>query len=103
MLRVAVVLGLLAGCVGSSPPPVSPADAARANVQITDLESGRSLLMRKCGGCHRVPLPAEHSPHDWPSKIGDMMARAHVDDQQRHLIESYLVTMASRPASTASR
>jgi hypothetical protein len=95
-LGVGLGLGLLAGCGGMSPPPVSPADAARANVQVSDLENGRSLLMRKCGGCHRVPLPAEHSPHDWPSKIGEMSARAHVDDQQRQLIESYLVTMATR-------
>lgn len=95
-VSVALGLGLLASCGGMSPPPVSPADATRANVQLADLENGRSLLMRKCGGCHRVPLPAEHRPHDWPNKIGDMTARAHVDDQQRRLIEEYLVTMASR-------
>ena len=102
MLRVAfgfLVLGIagaLSGCGGMSPPSVSPLDASRVNLQLADLQNGRSLLMRKCGGCHRVPLPAEHSPHDWPAKLGEMSARAHVDDQQRQLIEQYLVTMATR-------
>jgi cytochrome c553 len=96
MLRVAVALGLLAGCAGMSPPPAGPADATRANVQLADLQDGRSLLLRKCGGCHRVPMPTEHRAHEWPTKIHDMSARAHVDDQQRRLIEEYLVTMASR-------
>ena len=99
MFRAALALcvsGMLAACGASSPPSVSPLDANRANVQLADLQNGRSLLLRKCGGCHRVPLPTEHSPHDWPAKLGEMSARAHVDDQQRHLIEAYLVTMASR-------
>ena len=78
-----------------SPPPVSPADASRAQVQLADLENGRSLLMSKCGGCHRVPLPAEHRAPDWPTKLGEMSARAHVDEQQRHLIEAYLVAMSA--------
>lgn len=96
MFRLAVALGLLAGCVGSSPPPASPADATRANLELAELQSGRSLLLSKCGGCHRVPMPTEHRAHEWPTKIDDMSARAHVDDQQRRLIEEYLVTMASR-------
>ena len=95
MLRVAVALGLLAGCVGMSPPPASPADATRAKVELAELQSGRSLLLSKCGGCHRVPMPTEHRAHEWPTKIHDMSARAHVDDQQRRLIEEYLVTMAT--------
>ena len=98
MFRVALALcvsSMLAGC-GTSPPPVSPLDASRANLQLADLQNGRSLLLRKCGGCHRVPLPAEHSPHDWPAKLSEMSARAHVDESQRQLIEAYLVTMAAR-------
>lgn len=79
-----------------SPPPASPADAMRAKVELADLEHGRSLLLSKCGGCHRPPIPAEHPPHDWPTKLEEMSARANVDLQQRHLIEEYLVTMASR-------
>jgi len=98
MFRAALVLcvsGVLAAC-GTSPPPVSPLDASRANLQLADLQDGRSLLLRKCGGCHRVPLPAEHPSHEWPAKLSEMSARAHVDDQQRQLIEAYLVTMAAR-------
>ena len=102
MFRVALVLcalggsGALVGCGGMAPPAASPLDANRANVQLADLQNGRSLLLRKCGGCHRVPLPTEHSPHDWPAKLSEMSARAHVDESQRQLIEAYLVTMAAR-------
>jgi mono/diheme cytochrome c family protein len=96
MFRLAVVLGLLAGCAGMSPPPASPADATRAKVELAELQNGRSLLLSKCGGCHRPPMPAEHRAHDWPTKLGEMSARAHVDDQQRRLIEEYLVTMSTR-------
>jgi hypothetical protein len=79
-----------------SPPPASPADAPRANVELAELQNGRSLLLSKCGGCHRPPIPAERQPHDWPTKLQEMSARAHVDVQQRRLIEEYLVTMAAR-------
>jgi hypothetical protein len=99
MLRAALVVaawGALAGCAGSSPPPVSALDASRANVQLAELQSGRTLLMRKCGGCHRVPMPSDHTAHDWPAKLVEMSDRAKVDDQQRHLIEAYLVTMTQR-------
>ena len=96
-LSITVAWAALAGCVASAPPPASPLDASRGNVQLAELQSGRTLLMRKCGGCHRVPMPSDHAAHDWPSKLVEMADRARVDDQQRHLIEAYLVTMTRRP------
>jgi hypothetical protein len=100
MSRVAVgplliALGMLAGC-GMSPPPATAIDASRAHVELADLQQGRSLLVSKCGGCHRTPLPADHRGEAWPEKIDDMSARAKLDVTQRHLIEEYLVTMAAR-------
>ena len=93
-VTLGVALGLVAGCV-AAPPPVTAIDASRAHVELADLQRGRSLLVSKCGGCHRTPLPAEHRGAAWPEKLDDMSARAHLDDLQRHLIEAYLVTMAA--------
>jgi cytochrome c553 len=94
MRRLIVLLGL-AACSG--PPPIATAvDAQRAHVELADLEHGRTLLVAKCGGCHQVPLPSEHTAHDWPIKLGEMSARAKLDDEQRRSIEKYLVVMAPR-------
>ena len=95
MFRIVLALGLLAGC-GLSPPTATAVDASRANVALADLESGRSLLMNKCSSCHRPPMPGERVARDWPSKLDEMSRRAHLDREQRHLIEAYLVTMSAR-------
>ena len=87
---------LLSACAVGAPPPATALDASRANVALADLQSGRSLLLKKCGGCHRAPLPNEHVAREWPAKLDEMSPRSHLDGMQRHLIEAYLVTMATR-------
>jgi hypothetical protein len=101
LASLGLVIGLgaaVAGC-GMGPPPVTPADAARANVQMADLEQGRSLLISKCGGCHRTPVPAEHVAADWPKQLDDMAVRANLKPQQQELIGQYLAVMAAPPRS----
>jgi mono/diheme cytochrome c family protein len=88
------LVGMLAGC-GVSPPPVTALDASRAHIELADLQHGRSLLVSKCGGCHRPPQPSDHRGDLWPEKLDEMSPRAHLDVLQRHLIEQYLVTMAA--------
>jgi hypothetical protein len=85
----------LAGC-GMGPPTATALDASRAHVQLSELQQGRSLLLSKCGGCHRTPLPTEHRADEWPVKLEEMTGRAHLDASQRRLIETYLVTMSTR-------
>ena len=87
---------LVGACAVSAPPTVTALDASRANVALADLQSGRTLLVRKCGGCHRTPLPAEHGAREWPAMLEEMSQRSNLDLAQRHLIEAYLVTMATR-------
>jgi hypothetical protein len=91
-----VAIGALAGCGVSSPPVATPLDASRAHVELAELERGRSLLVSKCGGCHRTPLPASYRQDLWPGKLDEMSSRANLDVAQRHLIEAYVVTMAAR-------
>ena len=89
-------LALLGGC---SPglPAATPNDAARAHIQLADLQQGRSLTASKCSGCHRAPMPTDHPGDVWPQKLEEMSARSHLDANQRHLIEAYLVTLSTNP------
>jgi hypothetical protein len=90
------LLCALAGCGVRSPPSATATDASRANIQLADLQRGRSLLVTKCGNCHRTPLPGEHRASEWPGKLDEMTTRANLEGDQRHLIEEYLVTMSTR-------
>jgi hypothetical protein len=96
LLVASLALGLAgsAGCARGLPPLATTADAQRANIDLASLQQGRTLLLRKCGGCHRAPLPREHTAADWPGKLDEMSARANLDGPQRRAIEQYLVVMA---------
>ena len=98
MERLAVLLvHAAAACAPRTPPLGTASDASRANVELADLEHGRTLLIQKCGNaCHATPMPGSHPAIEWPAKLGEMADRAHLEPMQRALIEKYLVTMASR-------
>lgn len=85
-----------AGGCGGGPPVATAADAARVNRGLDELQRGRVLLVARCGGCHRPPMPSEHGVREWPQMLEEMADRAHLDAPQRQLIEAYLVTMAVR-------
>lgn len=95
MKRLAALL-LLAGACRMTPPQATSIDADRAHVELAFLQHGRSLLVTKCGNCHRPPLPTDHTAFDWPKKLDEMSMRAGLDVEQRRAIETYLVTMAQK-------
>lgn len=95
ILSAALASPWLAGC-GVGLPVATSGDASRAGLQLADLQEGRSLVAAKCGGCHRPPQPAEHRTGDWPHMLDEMATRSHLDTAERHLVEQYLVTMATR-------
>jgi len=91
------LLVVLAGCVRPAPPVATAVDADRAHVELAELERGRELLVKKCGGsCHVVPLPTQHAPAEWPRMLDEMSERSGLDGTQRRLIEQYLITMSAR-------
>ncbi len=98
MYRLVVALAAVAalGACGMSPPKATPADAQRGNVQLAELQDGRMLMVRKCGGCHAPPLPGEHAAGEWPAKLDEMADRSKLDPKQRYLIQQYFVVMATR-------
>ncbi len=90
-----LLITFMLGC-GGAPPVATVADAQRVHLELAELQQGRSLLVGKCSGCHRPPLPTDHSIAEWPGKLGEMSERAGLLGPQRHMIEEYLVTMAQR-------
>lgn len=99
-MRTLALAVIVAGsaCARTAPPHATTVDAERGNVELADLEHGRTLLVRKCGGsCHQTPLPSTHGATQWPVLLGEMAERAHVDPTERRLILNYLVVMAQAP------
>ena len=64
-----------------------------------DLERGRSLYVRRCAGCHTVPLPSVHTPAEWPEVIGEMAGRARLSPPERADIERFLVAVSAGGAN----
>lgn len=97
MLRSLAALTLAIGMVACvAPPPQATAlDAQRAHVELAQLQEGRSLLVKRCSGCHATPRPREHVAAAWPKSVSEMAARAHLDLTERGMIQQYLVVMAS--------
>ncbi len=103
MIRAALAGGLaLAAAACVALPHPSPADAVRAQARwptasATSLEEGRTTFVRRCAGCHRLPLPRHHTATDWPRLLTEMGRRAKLLPPERELIERFLVTLADRP------
>jgi hypothetical protein len=102
-MRALLLIALLGAC-GVEPPHATALDAQRSNIALEQLAEGRTLMIQKCGGCHRAPLPSEKLAAEWPKSLDEMSERSKLDGRQRKLIEQYLVVMATRSApQSASR
>lgn len=85
----------LAACGRGLPPQATAIDAEWAHVELADLSRGRALVITKCGSsCHRTPLPAQHTPREWPAVVDDMAEQAHLAARDKQLVEQYLITMS---------
>ena len=94
-------LGFVVACTSAVPRPVA-GDAALAAarwpaVQLTDLEDGRTLYLRKCGGCHRLYPPNKFSPERWQASMVEMSEKAGIGSEDRLKLEAYLWSVSSRP------
>ncbi len=67
-----------------------------------DLERGRALYVRRCAGCHAVPLPSAHTPAEWPDVLGEMAGRARLSAPERADIERFLVALSAEGASAGA-
>lgn len=105
MIAAAALAATLAGgCARSQPPPVTPADTARATarwpgITADQLQQGRVLYMERCSDCHVPVDPRAIRAELWPAHVAQMRDRAHLEPAQAELIERYLVTMAMGTAA----
>jgi len=67
-----------------------------------DLERGRTLYVRRCAGCHTVPLPSVHTPAEWPEVLGEMAGRSRLTAQERADIERFLVALSAAGTGAAA-
>ena len=90
---------LAAGCGAASPVPRPTSSDARwaaeqwPEVDREELADGRSLYVRKCGGCHSLYTPAEVVRRDWPAQFIEMSETAHLTPDEQRRIERYLVSV----------
>lgn len=99
---MAAVMGM--GCAGL--PNATQDDVAFAQAQFPGathdtLEQGRSVYAARCSGCHPLHLPSEKSPGEWVKLLPEMEDNARMKQQERDLVQAYLVTMSARSAATA--
>jgi len=94
MKRALFALVTLVACTPRLPPHATSADAERANVALSELQAGRTMLIKKCGGCHRPPKPDQHTAAEWPRSLDEMATRSNLDGEQRRLIQLYVVALS---------
>jgi len=89
-----VLLAALVACTPRLPPHATAADAERVNVALSELADGRTMVIKKCGNCHRPPQPTAHTAAEWPRSLDEMSTRSNLDGEQRRLIQLYLTALA---------
>jgi len=99
LLRSIAFAVLLAGCATAAPSPL-PVDVGTAQAQWpgttrADLERGRTVYLRRCGGCHLLHPPDEIAPETWPGVVGKMGPRAKLSPADGADLVRYLVVLSA--------
>lgn len=98
-LIAALALGLALGGCASPLPVATAADAARAqqrwpDATVAELNHGRTVVLRRCSGCHQPPTPGERTAAQWPAQVAAMAARSGLRTSEREPLGRYLATFA---------
>jgi len=101
LLRSIALAFLLAGCAAAAPFPL-PMDVGAAQAQWPgtthgDLERGRTVYVRRCGGCHLLHGPDEIAAEKWPGVVGKMAPRAKLSPAEGTDLVRYLVVLSAAP------
>lgn len=100
-LRSLALVVLLAGCSAALPFP-QPADVGTAQAgwpgtTQADLERGRAVYVRRCGGCHRLHGPKDVAPAQWPAVVAKMGPRAKLSPPEAADVLRYLAVLGAAP------
>ena len=94
--HVIVLAGLLGGCGVALYTPT--ADDVAEGTTLARLHEGRALYVAKCGSCHTLKLPSEHSPPVWRENLDEMQDRARITDAEKELMFEYLAAGSKQTA-----
>jgi cytochrome c5 len=97
LLVACVTLACAAALRHATPEDVARLTPRWPGTTLEDLERGRRLYVRRCAGCHVLPLPATRAPEDWPRLVDEMAARARLGAEERSDVVRFLVAVASDP------
>ncbi len=95
-----LLLGLLSACAAQLIRPTSLHESWAAErwpgTSLAELERGRDLYVRRCGGCHGLYLPDQRPDLDWPARVREMAARSRtpIPPEEVEAITRFLVTVA---------
>jgi hypothetical protein len=89
---VILVAGLVA-CAATLP-QVTLQDADTTGIALADLKEGRRRYVNKCGGCHPLYAPSAYPGAVWNEQVEEMRGRAHLTDEDKRLILTYLQGMS---------
>lgn len=86
---------LPAGCATTalrplSAPQVSAARGRWPTVTAASLEEGRRLYRSRCGSCHRLIAPREHSFERWESELTTMAVEAKLTEEETFAVRAFL-------------
>jgi len=100
-LLIGLAAAVVIGCGASAIPRPTAADSRWAaarwpGVTQADLDGGRDLYVRKCGGCHTLYEPRHVVSGDWPGRFVEMARRAKLSPPDRERIHRYLAAVARR-------
>ena len=100
LLAGAALAVFASGCVGTVPPPVSPAmlRVSRGATAQT-LEAGRTTLTTRCASCHQVYPVAAYSAARWAEIVEEMAERTKLDASQQAALLAYLTAAHATPPS----
>ena len=102
MLRTTVVIFLLLGlaaCAATLPPltPKQVSWAGSQGISAQEIETGRTLYVNKCSGCHNIVPPEKHSLDEWTGFLNKMAHRAKLEPGEKETIYKYLTAAKSAP------
>lgn len=88
LLHIILLTCLIGGCGAALYTP-TPSDVTEGTT-LDRLHEGRALYVNKCGSCHMLKLPSEHSPTVWRENLDEMQTRARITDAEKELMFEYL-------------
>jgi hypothetical protein len=93
MKRAFLFVVVLAGCV--TIPHLTPAQLAWASskwpdVQMAELEKGRSIYVTRCGSCHTAPSPAEVMEQNDADMVREMSERAKLTPAEQQAVMRFV-------------